>query len=157
MEMKLIASGIGASVPKMSIGFSLFSGVYIMMRRKRLAKPYILGIASGAEIGGKSGTLIVGHIETSWMKIDSAKHNWLCNRRILVGKTAEISLKGTLILSGGVDVSITIYDENSESKYSLSKVGIKSSGGQLTSTTIRGTIKDMMGKSQQRRLLCAQS
>ncbi|WP_165497350.1 hypothetical protein [Phytopseudomonas dryadis] len=39
MEMKILASGVGAAIPKTSIGFSLFSGVYIQIRRSSSENP----------------------------------------------------------------------------------------------------------------------
>lgn len=155
-EMKILASGIGAALPKTSIGFSLFSGVYIQLRRSSNDQPQTFGIASGVEIGGNSGTLIAGHIETAWMEIDTTKHAWLCSRSSLVGKLGEVELKGTLAFSGTVDVNFTIYDANNESTFSLSRIKVESKGGQLADTKIRGVIKDMMGKTQNGSALCAQ-
>mgnify|MGYP000848359336 CR=1 FL=1 len=154
MEMKILASGVGAAIPKTSIGFNLFSGVYIQIRRSSAEKPQVFGIATGPEIGGNSGTLIAGHIETSWMKIDAGKHAWLCSRSSLVGKLGEIELKGTLLFSGSVDVNFTIYDADNEASFSLSRVKVESSGGQLADTKVRGLIKDMMGQTQNGSMLC---
>ncbi|VAX32903.1 hypothetical protein MNBD_NITROSPIRAE01-1393 [hydrothermal vent metagenome] len=157
MELKLIASGIGASIPKINIGFSLFSGVYIQLRDTPTAIPYTFGIASTPEIGGNNGTFIASHVNTKWTRFDIKKHPWLCNKMGLKGKNAEVEIKGTLFLEGKVDISFTIFDENSESKFSISKVGIESWGGQLANTKIRGKIVDMMGKTQHGRVLCAHS
>lgn len=154
MEMKILASGVGAAIPKTSIGFNLFSVVYIQIRRASADKPQVFGIATGPEVGGNSGTLIAGHIETSWMKIDAGKHAWLCSRSSLVGKLGEVELKGTLLFSGSVDVNFTIYDANNEASFSLSRVKVESSGGQLADTKVRGVIKDMMGQTQNGGLLC---
>lgn len=156
MEIKVIASGIGASIPKLDVGFSLFSGVYILRRNTIAAKPYVLGIATGPKLGGNNGSLIVGHVNTSWMKVDPSKHKWLFNMSSLLGKLAEVELSGTLIISGKIDVSIKIYDQNGESKFSVEKVDIESSGGQIADTKIRGTIIDMMGKTRDGGSLCAQ-
>ena len=154
MEMKILASGVGAAIPKTSIGFNLFSGVYIQIRRASADKPQVFGIATGPEVGGNSGTLIAGHIETSWMKIDAGKHAWLCSRSSLVGKLGEIELKGTLLFSGSVDVTFTLYDADNEASFSLSRVKVESSGGQLADTKVRGVIKDMMGQTQNGSMLC---
>jgi hypothetical protein len=156
MEMKLVASGVGASVPKLGVGFSLFSGIYILIRHSATAKPYVFGVATGPEIGGNNGSLVASYINTSWMKLNPLKHDWLCSGRSLVGKLAEIELKGTLLFSGDVDISISIYDDSNESIYELSKIKIESSGGQLTDTKIRGKIVDMMGKTKDGTNLCAQ-
>lgn len=107
-------------------------------------------------MGGNSGTLIAGHIETAWMKIDAVKHGWLCNRTSLVGKHGEVELKGTLAFSGKVDVTFTVYDANNESNFSLSQIRVESTGGQIADTRVRGIIKDMMGKTRNGSALCAQ-
>jgi len=58
MQMRLIASGIGVALPKVSMGVSLFSGVYIQFRDTSGGKPFTLGIVSSFDLGGKNGTLI---------------------------------------------------------------------------------------------------
>ncbi|HEX5486006.1 MAG TPA: hypothetical protein VFX23_08410 [Limnobacter sp.] len=154
MEIKLIASSIGAAIPRIGVGFSLFAGVYIMTRRTPNDKPYVLGIASKPEIGGNNGSLIASHVETAWLKIDLSKHNWLCNRHALAGKRAEVKLSGTLVYKGKLDLSITVFDDQNESIFSIDKVDVASTGGQLTDTAIRGTIVDMMGKTRHGEQLC---
>jgi hypothetical protein len=54
MELKLVASSIGASIPKAGVGFSLFAGVYIQLRDTPKGRPYTLGIAAPPGIGGNS-------------------------------------------------------------------------------------------------------
>jgi uncharacterized lipoprotein YajG len=66
----------------------------------------------------------------------------------IVGKKAEVEIKGTLMLQGKVDISITIFDKNGESNFSINKVDIESGGWQFANTKIRGKIVDMMGKTQ---------
>lgn len=74
---------------------------------------------------------------------------------LIVGRQAgEVELKGTLLFSGSVDVNFTIYDANNEASFSLSRVKVESSGGQLADTRGRGVIKDMMGQTQNGGLLC---
>lgn len=154
MEIKMLVSGFGAAIPKTNFGFNLFSGVYIMLRDTPKGKPYVLGIAASPSIGGRSGTIVASHINTSWMNVDVNKHPWLCSKISLIGKHAQVEIKGTLLFSGKVDVTLTVYDNNQESQYSVSKVDIESSGGQLAATSVRGEIKDMMGKTNHGRAIC---
>lgn len=146
MEIKLIGSGIGASIPKINFGFNIVSGVYIQFRDTPNAKPLTLGIAASPEVGGSNGALIASYIVTDWAKVDSSKHPWLCSKRKLLGKTVEVEFKGTLVFGGKVDIAINVYDENNEKSFSLEKIDIEASGGQLTDTKIRGKLVDMSGK-----------
>jgi hypothetical protein len=154
MEMKIIASGIGASIPKIDVGFSLFSGAYILLRATPKAKPHVFGIATTPEGSNKNGTFIASHIVTSWIKIDQNKHNWLCNRSSLVGKTCELKIEGTIIYKSHVGISLKIIDAFNEIEFSLEKVAVESHGGQLSDTKVLGIIKDMMGKTQSGGSLC---
>ncbi|MBL4608551.1 MAG: hypothetical protein JKY01_12090 [Pseudomonadales bacterium] len=61
-----------------------------------------------------------------------------------------------LLFSGKVAGSVSICGDSNESKYSLNKIEVRSSGGQLANTKIRGKIVDMMGKTQDGSRLCAQ-
>jgi len=147
MEIRFIASGIGASIPKINFGVNLFSGVYIQLRDTPKSIPYTIGIASTPDIGGSNGTLISSFISTDWSKVDQNKHSWICSKRALVGKTAEIEIKGTLIFNGKVDVAFKVFDEQGESEFSIEKVNIDASGGQVSDTKVRGKVVDMSGKS----------
>ena len=118
--------------------------------------PYTLGIASLPDIGGNNGTLIGSFISTTWAKVDTTKHNWICSKTSLIGKTAEVQVQGTLLFSGKVDLVFTIYDQNSESKFSISKIDIDASGGQISDTKVRGKLLDMMGKINSGNKICAQ-
>jgi len=88
------------------------------------------------------------------MKIDSKKHNWLCRKSSLIGKLGDIELKGTMIFQGKVDIIFTVFDDNNEAKFSLNKIDIVASGGQLAATKVRGNIVNMMGKEHLSGGLC---
>ncbi len=59
-----------------------------------------------------------------------------------------------MIFQGKVDVVFTVFDGNNEVKFSLSKVDIAASGGQLAATKVRGNIIDMTGKEHVSGGLC---
>lgn len=46
-----------------------------------------------------------------------------------------------------MDVAFKIFDEQGESKFSIEKVNVEASGGQVSDTKVRGKIVDMSGKS----------
>lgn len=140
MEIKMIALGYGVAIPKVSIGINLISGVYFLLRDTPRAKPFVYGIATAGGLGGKSGTMVFSYIDTAWMKIDYGKHPWLYSKMSLVNKKAQIQIKGTLVIKGKVDITLTIFDKNNETKNSINKIDIECKGGQLSTTSIRGKI-----------------
>jgi hypothetical protein len=153
MQIKFIAMGVGAAIPKSDLGVNALSGVYIQIRSTPQAKSYVFGIAKGPEIGGKNGTLVASYVNTKWIDLDGKNYSWLCDHTSLVGKLAQLEIAGTLLLSGKVDVSFTVYDKTNEEKFSMSKIDIESSGGQISTTSVRGKIVDMM-KNAKGRSLC---
>lgn len=55
----------------------------------------MFGVATGPEVGGNNGSLVASYVNTSWMKLDPSKHDWLCSGRSLVGKLAEIEFRSS--------------------------------------------------------------
>lgn len=147
MEIKIIASGMGLAIPKTNFGVNLMAGMYLQVRNNSKEIPTTYGIAKSPSIGGKSGTLLVSHVETEWMQITPGNHGWLSNQAALTGCLAEAEVKGTLVASGNVDVTIKIYGPDNEAKYSFNKIAVKASGGQLASTAVRGQLKRMPKKA----------
>lgn len=151
MEIKFIGSGLGASVPNLKFGFSLMSGVYIQFRDTPQSSPVTFGIATSAEVGGNNGTFIASFVATDWAKVDVEKHSWLSSKRNLIGRTAEVEFKGTLLFGGKVDISFSIFDDFGEKSFSLEKINVEASGGQLSDTKVRGAVVDMMGQQHSAR------
>lgn len=141
MEMKVVIDGIGVAVPKTGFGLNLFSGSYINFRNSKGVRPIMLGLADGISIGSKSGTVIVGHVETNWFFVDPVKHNWVTNTISLIGKKAEVEMIGTLLAKGRVDFKFTIFDKEGNIKELVSKVDLKSTGVQVANTKVRGVLK----------------
>ncbi|KAB7624075.1 hypothetical protein [Alkalilimnicola sp. S0819] len=64
----------------------------------------------------------------------------------LSGKTMHISLKGTLVKSGKVDIDIMLIDKNGIGETILKRYSIDAIGAQLDSTQIRGPIRLLPNK-----------
>jgi hypothetical protein len=92
-------------------------------------------------------------VNTKWIDLDRKKYSWLCDHTSLASKLAQLEISDTLLFSGKVNVSFTIYDKTNEEKFSMSKIDIESSGGQIATTSVRGQIVDMM-KNAKGRTLC---
>jgi hypothetical protein len=103
--------------------------------------------ASILELGGKTGTLVLGHVFTSWFKLDPAKQGWIFERNKLVGKTAEIKVTGTLLVSGTVDVTFKILDEEGKDVQKITRIDRDSTGLQVSSTSIHGVLKIIAPKA----------
>ena len=143
MKMKVIIDGIGLSIPKTGLGLNIFSGSYISFRNSKKTPEILMGLADVISLGSKSGTVVVGHVETDWFIVDPVKHNWVTNTNNLVGKKAEVEVVGTLLAKGNVDLKFTVYDKDGNVNELISKVDIKSSGLQVANTKVRGILKQI--------------
>jgi hypothetical protein len=141
MEMRIVISGMGIKIPKTDIGMDLVSGCYIQVRTTSQAQPMTYGIATSLEPGGKTGTLMIGHAFTDWFKLDPAKHGWLFQAKNLVGKIADLKVSGTLFVSGTVDVTFKILDDEGKDVHNITRIDRNSKGFQLSSTSIHGKLK----------------
>jgi hypothetical protein len=140
MEMKVVITGSGASIPKTDIGINLLTYAYIQLRFGMNDKPITLAVSDSLSFGAKSGTFILGFAKTEWFYVDTDKHKWLSDYLGLIGKKVELDLAGTLIVNGTVDLKFTVYGKDREEKEMISKVDIESSGGQISGTKVRGNL-----------------
>jgi hypothetical protein len=143
MEMKVVINAFGFSIPKTGLGINAFAGSYIMFRNSEKAPIILMGLTGSFSLGEKSGTVIIGYVETNWFFIDPEKHNWIMNTNALIGKKAEIEVIGTLLAKGRVDFKFFLYEKDGDTKEMLSKVDIKSSGVQLANTKVRGVLRQI--------------
>lgn len=143
MEMKVVITGLGFSIPKSGLGLNILGGSYIALRISEKTPQVLMGLTDAFSLGSKSETVVVGHIETHWFIIDPVKHNWLTNTNSLMGKKAEIEVVGTLLAKGKVDLKFTVYDKNGNANELISKVDIDSSGFQVANTKVRGVLFEL--------------
>lgn len=143
MEMKIVITGAGACIPKSELGINILSYSYISLRNTKTNPPVVLALSDAFSIGSKSGTIVLGFVETNWFSVNPVKHSWLTNYNSLIGKKAEIEVSGTLLVFGSIDVKFKLYDKDDETKEILAKVDVKSHGGQLSTTTVRGVLIKM--------------
>jgi hypothetical protein len=108
--------------------------------------PTYYGISTSLTMGSKSSTILAGHAATDWFSVSSSKDSTVPGIKNLAGKKAELSVSGTLALKGTVDVKFTLYDKSGDVVSSFSKIDVKASGGQLSSTKIRGILRIMPQK-----------
>ena len=146
MEVKVIISGLGIGIAKTGLGANLVSGTYISMRMGPKVKPRVFGITDSLSLGSDSSTLLVGHVATGWFKVKPEKDPFFMKPENLLGKKVDVSVSGTIIVGGNVDVKITVYDEYDAAKEMISRVDVESSGFQLSTTKIRGILKEMPSK-----------
>ena len=141
MQVKFLLMGLGASLPSFKVGLNLASGCYLQFRDTPSSPAFVLGLATGFEFGASNGTLIGSYMESDWVSLDLKKHPWMCNQRVLIGKACKISLTGTVVRGGHVDITMTMFDKNHEEAYSFSKVYIKAGGIQLADAELKGILK----------------
>ncbi|MDO6501169.1 hypothetical protein [Photobacterium sanguinicancri] len=142
MEIRIRVSGVGINIPKTSFGLNLFSGCYIETRpNKGNAPTRIYGIIDTLSLGNESGTVVVGHAVTDWIKITKQTSIDKLKHQFLIGKTADIEIKGTSFGNSKGDVSLKIIDDNNDSITVIDKYNININAYQFASTKIRGKIR----------------
>lgn len=155
MQIKFLAMGVGATVPYVGVGVNMAAGVYIQLRYTSADSPYVLGIATGLELGDDNGTLFGSYVHTDWIQVDPTKHPWICSKTSMIGKLAEVSITGTLLFKGKADIKFSIIGADNEEEFGFEKVDIKTTGAQLIDTRVRGKLVDMMGKMNTKILECS--
>ncbi|WP_047880387.1 hypothetical protein [Photobacterium aquae] len=130
------------NIPKTSFGVNLFSGCYIETRPNHGNAPtHIYGIIDTLSLGNESGTVVVGHAVTDWIKVTKQTSIDRLKHEFLIGKTADIEIKGSSFGNSKGDVSFKIIDENGDSITVIDKYDININAFQLATTKIRGKIR----------------
>ncbi len=149
MEVKFIISSISIGFGKTGFGANAMTGAYIQTRVQKGAPVETYGITSTLTIGSDSSTIIVGHVSSEWFVVDKEAEKILLNKSNLLGKRAELESSGTLLFSGKTDVKLTVYNNIGKGTTVFDLIDIPSSGGQLSSTKIRGVLKGLPSATTQ--------
>ncbi|MGI1678923.1 MAG: hypothetical protein K6L75_09340 [Cellvibrionaceae bacterium] len=145
MQIRIVGASFALGIPKTGFGVNASTFAYIQLRNGPNSDIQTLAVDDHFSVGGKSGTFIWSNISTSWVNIDSTKYPWVYHALNFTGKTVDLSVKGTLLGSGKVDIQITFIDKDGETQSLVSKMDIQSSGFQLTGLTVRGKLKYIPG------------
>jgi len=129
-------------------GLNVVSGAYIQTRVSIGAPVTIYGIVDKLSMGSDSGTIFAGHVATDWFNINLKSKKILTNKDVFLGKTAQLEVAGSMIVSGKTDVKLTVYDKIGSGTTVFDIIDIASSGGQISSTKVRGILKVLVNKKQ---------
>ncbi|MBI3897271.1 MAG: hypothetical protein HY308_03125 [Gammaproteobacteria bacterium] len=137
-ELKVIVNSVDLHIPKIEVGAKL-GGAALFFRPWGQSKnflPYVYSIGDPIALagGGKHG---VGIIETEYFSVQEKKFPWVKDIGILQGKIIEINLDGTIIVTGRVDIKISMVDEHNDKTELLEKSAVKCKGMQLADTNVR--------------------
>ncbi|WP_409523005.1 hypothetical protein [Nitrincola sp. MINF-07-Sa-05] len=142
MEMRITISGLGLALGKTGFGANLVSGAYLQTRSAKCGTVNTFGLTKGLSLGSSSGTVVFGHVQTEWFRIDENSAEFFDNDSS-VGKVADVNISGAIVAGGRVDVNVDLIDENGSIETLVTKANISSSGIQISSTKVRGILKKM--------------
>ncbi len=143
-QAKIIISGIGLAIANTAIGVNAATMAYVSIRPNAGASPTTYGIASYLTADGNSGSLVVGYAQTEWFGINQAAFDAL-QPSALAGKGCEIDVevKNTLLGTGKCDIALNLINKDGTGNKLIELFSIKSTGGQLSGTSVRGLIRLM--------------
>ncbi len=141
MQMMIEIWGAGIGVPKTNLEIGAFNGARISFRRA-LGLPSMsrLSVRDLISLGSKSGTFLASLIITDWFELDPKEDNWAYNTNCLIGKTVEIEVSGLTLGRGEVDIAVRFFDKYNKSKELVTRCCVKSTGGQISPTKVRGVV-----------------
>lgn len=141
--MRITITGMGFALGKTGFGANLVSGAYVETRINPGASSCVYGLTKGPSLGSNSGSIIFGHVQTVWFRIDDKNVKAFLNPGAIVGKIADVKITGAIIAGGHVDVSVDLIDKNGDIATLVTKANIGSSGMQAASTKVRGVLKQL--------------
>lgn len=137
MEITVNLDSLGIGIPKTGFGVNLISGSYIQISDGTDGPVKTYGIVSTMSVGGDNSTLVYGTLKTAPIKINSDELRFFSVPSI-TGKYIDIEINGTIIGSGRADLTISLIDEGGRAETAIDRKNIQVTGGQLSSTRIRG-------------------
>lgn len=152
MEMRIIISSLGVSIPNTGFSLNAVSAAYLQFRSSKTSPPTLYGIDSALSVGASGKTVIAGHVKTDWFLVDPRHNPWIRDKRALVGKMVNLHVAGTLVVSGRVDLRMSEIAADGDLSTLLKKDNIKAVGFQASDTSIRGPVKWFPSQSHLRAL-----
>jgi len=145
MEVQIVISGLGLSIKPLNLGVNAISGAYLNFRYSSSSNVvYTIAITNTLSIGGKSGSLIYGQVQTEFFPVLPERHPWAKNidtLKEIVGQNVELSVGGMLLGDGNVTVKLVSIDDNYNTNTLISKANVPAIGGQAATTMVKGIAK----------------
>lgn len=137
MHLTVNLDSLGVRVPSTNFGVNIFSGSYIQLTHEDETPMKTYGIVSAMSLGSDSSTILYGTLKTAPIRLDPGEFQSLSVSNI-ANKYIDIQVDGTVVGSGRADLTISLIDESGRTQTVLQRKHIQVSGGQLSSTRIRG-------------------
>ncbi|NWO07203.1 MAG: hypothetical protein HLX50_16395 [Alteromonadaceae bacterium] len=138
--------GAGLSLPGSPVGMNAGTTAYITLRANVGASDFTYGVASFLDANGNSGALVVGYAATEWFYISDEAYNALRLSNLRgKGYKIDIQVKGTLLGSGKSDIDVMLIGEQNNGRKIIEAYDVKSSGAQISGTSVRGQLHAMPG------------
>lgn len=142
MDIVIKLDGLAIGIPKTGLGVNAISASYIQVNSapNQLLRTY--GIAEIFSVGGDNSTILYGTIKTAPITLDLDEFESFSIENVS-GKTFDIQVSGTVLLSGKADISVSLIDTDGRVEEIISRKDIKVSGAQLAATNVRGRARLM--------------
>lgn len=137
MDIVVKLDGIAVGIPKIGLGLNAFSASYIQVNSAPNQPLRTYGIAEILSAGGDNSTLVYGTITTAPIRLSPEEFQAFSVNNVS-GKTFDIQVSGTVVVSGKADITISLIDKEGRIEEVIQRKDIKVTGGQLASTNVRG-------------------
>ena len=145
-KIRIYISGMGIAIND-KIGLNVLSAAYIEIKQTANAIPRIFAVVKSPSVGGNSGTLVIGHVQTDWFDLDlnSAAEMTLAKLVSKKNRTIDLEVKNMLLGSGKCDIKATLINDKGVGLQLFERFDIPCIGGQLSETKIRGDLRHIPG------------
>lgn len=144
MEMRVVILGVGVAIPRTRLSVNAGTRGIIELRTSEQDTPFRMVIDDRMSIGSASGQIVASNVSSAWFSVNVSRHQWLHNRAGLLGKRAELLVKGTFLSSGEVDIKFSVYDNDGYEQPLIERAFLESQGFQINETRVRGALRRLV-------------
>lgn len=142
MDVVVKLDGIAVGIPRIGLGLNAFSASYIQVNAAPNQPLRTYGVAESFSVGGDNSTLVYGTITTAPINLSPEEFQAFSVDNVS-GKSFDIQVSGTVLVSGKADITISLIDDQGRVEEVIQRKDIKVKGGQLASTNVRGRARLM--------------
>lgn len=138
MEMAVYIVGAGFNPPIEGLSFNLAMGSYIAFRRSLNQVPFMIRVQDLFSLGNQTGTFLVSRVEVDWFKLGPENEAKLPAVEWLLCKELQLDVKSSVLVSGKVDIELTVFSDHGYPTTLIKSYGRKAKGFQFGNASVRG-------------------
>lgn len=140
MQMRIWMWGVGVKLGETGFSLNAVTQAWIYFRSIEKETPYVLTISDHLTVGSGNGTFGFANVKTHYFVVNLSAHPWLHRKGRLIHRKGRVSISGSTLYTGCIDIRFSVFDAYGEPEHELRVASRHATGLQVASSSVTGTI-----------------